>query len=155
MKEKVTLPSPKTKDGAIKKGASITVRLLRAITITIISIVSVICAVVGFQLYKKNIAQFDEFTEQQFSNIEKSINLFIRNGKNIVTILAENPAVKNADETLYNYTGERKDIVYTHNGKTEQDITELFIRMDKNYEEFKEIYGHALGRFRKFIISGR
>ena len=140
MKEKVTLPSPKTKDGAIKKGASITVRLLRAITITIISIVSVICAVVGFQLYKKNIAQFDEFTEQQFSNIEKSINLFIRNGKNIVTILAENPAVKNADETLYNYTGERKDIVYTHNGKTEQDITALFVRMDKNYEEFKEIY---------------
>ncbi len=141
MKEKVTLPSLKTKDGAVrKKGASITVRLLRAITITIISIVSVICAVVGFQLYEKNIAQFDEFTVQQFSNIEKSINLFIRNGKNIVTILAENPAVKNADETLYNYTGERKDIVYTHNGKTEQDITELFIRMDKNYEEFKEIY---------------
>lgn len=55
-------------------------------------------------------------------------------------MLAENPAVKNADETLYNYTGERKDIVYTHNGKTEQDITALFVRMDKNYEEFKEIY---------------
>ena len=140
MKEKVTLPSPKTKDGAIKKGASITVRLLRAITITIISIVAVICAVVGFQLYKKNITQFDEFTAQQFSNIEKSINLFIRNGKNAVTMLAENPAVKNADETLYNYTGERKDIVYTHNGKTEQDIKALFVRMDKNYEEFKEIY---------------
>lgn len=55
-------------------------------------------------------------------------------------MLAENPTVKNADETLYNYTGERKDIVYTHNGKTEQDITALFVRMDKNYEEFKEIY---------------
>ena len=55
-------------------------------------------------------------------------------------MLAENPAVKNADETLYNYTGERKDIVYTHNGKTEQDIKALFVRMDKNYEEFKEIY---------------
>lgn len=94
----------------------------------------------GFQLYKKNIAQFDEFTAQQFSNIERSINLFIRNGKNTVTMLAENPTVKNADETLYNYTGERKDIVYTHNGKTEQDITALFVRMDKNYEEFKEIY---------------
>lgn len=142
MKEKVTLPATqKTKDGAIrKKSTSITVRLLRAITITIISIVAVICAVVGFQLYKKNIAQFDEFTAQQFSNIERSINLFIRNGKNTVTMLAENPTVKNADETLYNYTGERKDIVYTHNGKTEQDITALFVRMDKNYEEFKEIY---------------
>ena len=142
MKEKVTLPATqKTKDGAIrKKSTSITVRLLRAITITIISIVAVICAVVGFQLYKKNIAQFDEFTAQQFSHIERSINLFIRNGKNTVTMLAENPTVKNADETLYNYTGERKDIVYTHNGKTEQDITALFVRMDKNYEEFKEIY---------------
>ena len=141
MKEKVTLPSPKTKDDSMrKKATSITVRLLRAITITIISIVAVICAVVGFQLYKKNIAQFDEFTAQQFSNIERSINLFIRNGKNTVTMLAENPTVKNADETLYNYTGERKDIVYTHNGKTEQDITALFVRMDKNYEEFKEIY---------------
>ena len=142
MKEKVTLPSlQKTKDGDIrKKATSITVRLLRAITITIISIVAVICAVVGFQLYKKNIAQFDEFTAQQFSNIERSINLFIQNGKNTVTMLAENPAVKNADETLYNYTGERKDIVYTHNGKTEQDIKALFVRMEKNYEEFKEIY---------------
>ncbi|MGI0518849.1 HAMP domain-containing protein [Treponema denticola] len=142
MKEKVTLPSlQKTKDDSMrKKATSITVRLLRAITITIISIVAVICAVVGFQLYKKNIAQFDEFTEQQFSNIERSINLFIRNGKNTVTMLAENPAVKNADETLYNNTGERKDIVYTHDGKTEQDIKELFVRMDKNYEEFKEIY---------------
>lgn len=142
MKEKVTLPATqKTKDGAIrKKSTSITVRLLRAITITIISIVAVICAVVGFQLYKKNIAQFDEFTAQQFSNIERSINLFIQNGKNTVTMLAENPTVKNADETLYNYTGERKDIVYTHNGKTKQDITALFVRMDKNYEEFKEIY---------------
>ena len=142
MKEKVTLPSlQKTEDDSMrKKATSITVRLLRAITITIISIVAVICAVVGFQLYKKNIAQFDEFTEQQFSNIERSINLFIRNGKNTVTMLAENPTVKNADETLYNYTGERKDIVYTHNGKTEQDITALFVRMDKNYEEFKEIY---------------
>ena len=142
MKEKVTLPATqKTKDGAIrKKSTSITVRLLRAITITIISIVAVICAVVGFQLYKKNIAQFDEFTAQQFSNIEKSITLFIQNGKNTVTMLAENPAVKNADETLSNYTGERKDIVYTHNSKTEQAIVSEFNRIKANYTDFTEIY---------------
>ena len=150
MKEKVTLPSSqKTKNSVVrKKAASITVRLLLTITVTIISIVAVICAIVGFQLYKKNITQFDEFTAQQFSNIEKSITLFIRNGKNTVTMLAENPAVKNAYETLYNYTNEKKDIVYTHNGKTEQDIKALFVRMDKNYEEFKEIYmGTRWGSF--------
>ena len=55
MKEKVTLPATQeTKNSVVrKKTASITARLLLAITITIISIVAVICAVVGFQLYKR------------------------------------------------------------------------------------------------------
>ena len=131
---KLTPPPPE------KRATSITVRLLRAVTITILSITAFICAVIGVQLYKKNIVQFNEFTSQQFFNIEKSINIFIQNGKNTVRMLAEYPAVKNADETIYNYTGERKDVVYTHNGKTEQDITELFVLTEKNYEEFKEIY---------------
>ncbi len=89
MKEKVIQSSlRKNKDGVMgKKATSITVRLLRAVTITIISIVAVICAVVGFQLYKQNITLFDEFTSQQFSNIEMSINLFIRNGKNAVVLV--------------------------------------------------------------------
>ena len=69
------------KDVKVKKATSITVRLFRSITITIISIVGFICAVIGVQLYKKNIVQFDEFTAQQFFNIEKSVSLFIQNGK--------------------------------------------------------------------------
>lgn len=130
------------KDVKVKKATSITVRLFRSITITIISIVGFICAVIGVQLYKKNIAQFDEFTAQQFFNIEKSVSLFIQNGKSAVKMLAENPALQNADETLYNYTAEaaKSGIVYTHNGKAERDIISVFKRMKKNYPEFKEIY---------------
>ena len=126
----------------VKKATSITVRLFRGITITIISIVGFICAVIGVQLYKKNIVQFDEFTAQQFFNIEKSVSLFIQNGKSVAKMLAENPAVQNADETIYNYTTEaqKSGTIYTHNGKAERDIKALFVRMDKNYEEFKEIY---------------
>ena len=140
MKEKVTLPSTqKSKTAAIrKKSASVTARLLRAITITIISIVAVICAIVGFQLYKKNITQFDEFTAQQFSNIEKSITLFIQNGKNAVSMLAENLAVKNADETLYSYIEQSREV--SHNGKREQDIISEFSIIKANYIDFKEIY---------------
>ena len=140
MKEKVTLPATQeTKNSVVrKKTASITARLLLAITITIISIVAVICAVVGFQLYKKNIAQFDEFTAQQFSNIERSINLFIQNGKNAVSMLAENLAVKNADETLYSYIEQSREV--SHNGKREQDIISEFSIIKANYIDFKEIY---------------
>ena len=140
MKEKVTLPATQeTKNSVVrKKTASITARLLLTITITIISIVAVICAVVGFQLYKKNIAQFDEFTAQQFSNIERSINLFIQNGKNAVSMLAENLAVKNADETLYSYIDQSREL--SHNEKREQDIISEFSIIKANYIDFKEIY---------------
>ena len=130
------------KDVKVKKATSITVRLFRSITITIISIVGFICAVIGVQLYKKNIVQFDEFTAQQFFNIEKSVSLFIQNGKSAVKVLAENPALQNADETLYNYTAEaaRSGIVYTHNGKAEREMVTLFKAIEESFPEFQDVY---------------
>ena len=127
---------------AMKKAPSITFRFLRAVTITIISIVSFICAVVGFQLYEKRRKTFDEVTAQQFFNIKKSIDLFIRNGKNVVDMLSETPAVRNADATIYNYTAEARQSgkTYTHDGKVEQAIATQFRLLKKNYSEFQEIY---------------
>ncbi len=130
------------KDVKVKKATSITVRLFRGITITIISIVGFICAVIGVQLYKKNIVQFDEFTAQQFFNIEKSVSLFIQNGKSVVKMLAENPAVQNADETIYNYTieAQKSGIVYTHNGKAEREMVTLFKAIEESFPEFQDVY---------------
>ena len=126
----------------MKRAISIRFRILRAITITIIGIIGFICVVVGYALYKRNTAQFNEFTAQQFLNIEKSINLLIQNGKNIVTMLASHPAVLSADETLYNYTieAQKSGIQYTHTGKVEQDIVTLFRTTDQSFDDFKEIY---------------
>ena len=130
------------KDVKVKKATSITVRLFRGITITIISIVGFICAVIGVQLYKKNIVQFDEFTAQQFFNIEKSVSLFIQNGKSAVKMLAENPAVKNADETIYNYTieAQKSGIIYTHTGKAEREMVTLFKAIEESFPEFQDVY---------------
>ena len=130
------------KDVKVKKATSITVRLFRGITITIISIVGFICAVIGVQLYKKNIVQFDEFTAQQFFNIEKSVSLFIQNGKSVVKMLAENPAVQNADETIYNYTTEaqKSGTIYTHNGKAEREMVTLFKAIEESFPEFQDVY---------------
>ena len=125
----------------MKKASSIRFRLLRAITITIISIISFICAVIGFQLYKKNTIQFNDFTSQQFVNIEQSVQIFIQNGRNSIQMLAEHPAVQNADETIFSYTAEaRRSGQNTHRGKAEQDIASLFSLIKKHYPEFKEIY---------------
>ena len=126
----------------MKKASSITFRFLRAVTITIISIVSFICVVVGFQLYEKRRKTFDEVTAQQFSNIKKSIDIFIRNGKNVVDMLADSSAVRNADATIYNYTAEagQSGRTYTHGGEVEQAINAEFRQFKKHYSEFEEIY---------------
>jgi len=126
----------------MKKATSIRFRLLRAITITIISLIGFMCAAVGYELYRKNTAQFNSFTSQQYSNIKKSIDIFIQTGKNVVTMLAAHPTVQWADETIYNYTieAQKSGIIYTHTGKTEQDIVTLFRATERSFPEFREIY---------------
>jgi len=126
----------------MKQATSIRFRLLRAITITIISIISFISAIVGYELYKRNTAQFNEFTTQQYSNIRKSIDIFIQNGKNVVTMLASHPAVLGADETIYNYTieAQKSGRIYTHDGKTEQELVTLFRAVEGSFTEFQDVY---------------
>ena len=126
----------------MKKATSIRFRLLRAITITIISIISFISAVVGYELYKKNTTQFSEFTAQQFFNIKKSINFLIQKGENVITMLAMHPAVLGADETIYNYTieAQKSRKVYTHTGKAEQEMVTLFKAIEESFPEFQDIY---------------
>ena len=126
----------------MKKAVSIRFRLLRAITITIISIISFISAVVGYELYKRNTEQFNEFTAQQFFNIEKSIKLLIQKGENVVTMLASHPAVQGADETIYNYTieAQKSGIIYTHTGRSERELVTLFRIIEKSFTEFQDVY---------------
>ena len=126
----------------MKKALSIRFRLLRAITITIISIIGFISAVVGYELYKRNTALFSEFTAQQFFNVEKSINLLMQKGENVVTMLASHPAVRGADDTIYNYTieAQKSGRIYTHTGKTEQELVTLFKAIEESFSEFQDVY---------------
>ena len=126
----------------MKKALSIRFRLLCAITITIISIIGFISAVVGYELYKRNTALFNEFTAQQFFNVEKSINLLMQKGENVVTMLASHPAVRGADDTIYNYTieAQKSGRIYTHTGKTEQELVTLFKAIEESFSEFQDVY---------------
>ena len=125
----------------MKKTFSITAKLLTVITVSVLSLVVFICAVIGFQLHKKNAEQFNEFTAQQFFNIAKSIQIFIQNGRNSIQMLAEHPAVQSADATIFSYTEQAlRSGENTHSGKAEQDIAFLFNLIKKHYPEFKEIY---------------
>ena len=145
--EKLHPPAPlhtsanERKETAVKKTFSITAKLLTVIAVSVFALVAFICTVIGFQLYKKNTEQFNSFIVQQFSNIEKSIQIFVQNGKNSIQMLAEHPTVQNADKTIFSYTAEAlRSERNTHSGKAEQDIVSLFRLIKKHYPEFKEIY---------------
>ena len=133
---------PDGKSVRVKKATPISVRLFRGIAITIVSIVSFISVFIGVQLHRKSIALFDELVEQQFLNIEKNINHFMQDAKNVTGILAESPVLQNADDTIFKYTAESSKLgsTYSHNGKVEQEIEYLFERAKKHHPEFSQIY---------------
>ena len=133
---------PDGKSVRVKKATPISVRIFRGIAITIVSIVSFISVFIGVQLHRKSIALFDELMEQQFLNIEKNINHFMQDAKNVTGILAESPVLQNADETIFRYTSEssKPGSTYSHNGKSEQEIEYLFERTKKHHPEFYQIY---------------
>ncbi len=125
----------------MKKSFSITAKLLIIINLALLFVVVFICTVIGFQLYKKNAAQFNSFTTQHISTIETAMGIFMQNVEKSVEMLAENGALKKADRTIYNYTAEAENAPDNiHSGKTEQDILALFETVKKTHPEFQVIY---------------
>lgn len=125
----------------MKKTFSIRTKLLLAIDSVLLAVIILICAVIGNRLYTKSYLQFDKLTSQHISAIETAIDIFMKNAEMSVEMLSENPSLKNADRTIYNYTEEAKSFaVNTHNGKSEREILSLFDSMTKTHPEFQVIY---------------
>ncbi len=125
----------------MKKTFSIRTKLLLAIDSVLLAVIILICTVIGNRLYTKSYLQFDKLTSQHISAIETAIDIFMKNAEMSVEMLSENPSLKNADRTIYNYTEEAKSFaVNTHNGKSEREILALFDSMTKTHPEFQVIY---------------
>ena len=125
----------------MKKSLSMRARLLLTVDFALLVVIILICAVIGNRLYTKSYQQFDKMTAQHISAIKTAVDIFMKNAEMSVEMLAENPVLKNADRTIYNYTQEAKTFSSnTHNGKSEQEILALFDSMTKTHPEFEVIY---------------
>ena len=125
----------------MKKTLSMRARLLLTVDFALLVVIILICAVIGNRLYTKSYQQFDKMTAQHISAIKTAVDIFMKNAEMSVEMLAENPVLKNADRTIYNYTQEAKTFSSnTHNGKSEQEILALFDSMTKTHPEFEVIY---------------
>ncbi|MGP1367778.1 MAG: methyl-accepting chemotaxis protein [Treponema sp.] len=125
----------------MKKSVSIRAKLLLTVDSALLVVIILICSVIGNRLYTKSYKQFDKMTSQHISAIKTAVDIFMRNAEMSVEMLAENPVLKNADRTIYNYTEEAKTFSSnTHTGKSEQEILALFDSMTKTHPEFEVIY---------------
>lgn len=125
-----------------KKNFSIVGKFIAAMTIIITVLVLFICTIIGIQIYKMNVAKFDHVIQQEFSIINQTIDLFMQSNKKIISVLAEHPASKKADDTLFDYTNQTKDIFIKDIdiSKTEKELHMLFSQTKNIYPEFIEVY---------------
>ncbi|WP_428770868.1 cache domain-containing protein [Treponema sp. HNW] len=122
--------------------SSIRTKMIAVMSAGVMTVVLLICIVVARQMSKVNNAQFHRFIEQQYVSISQNIDLFIRNNIQTVQMLASHPAVKGADDTLYNYSTETRDITVkdTVKSKTERELVALFKHTQAHFPEFAEVY---------------
>lgn len=121
---------------------SIRTRFIATGIFTIAILVLFVCAVIGLQTYYSNKAHFEHLVKQQFSTLNRTIEMFISNNSNMVNMLSKHEAVINADSSIKNYSLSMQD---TDTGEGQRSITELnivslFKHIQNSYPEFAEIY---------------
>ena len=86
-----------------KPVVSLRIKILVIGVLSLCALIVSACAIIGYQVYQINVAQYEQTTTQQFATIEQTILLFMQNNKNTVKMLAEHPSVQVADESLNSY----------------------------------------------------
>lgn len=122
---------------------SIVGKFIITMTITITILVLFICTVIGLQIYKINIKNFNQIIQQQFSIINETINIFMESNKKAVKMFADHQILKDIDDTtLHNYSIESGQIFFkdVKKNKKEEEVFGLLNQIQKNYPEFMAVF---------------
>ena len=133
-----------------RKGVSLRFKILLIGIVSLCILIISACSIIGIQVYRINIRQYDQTSTQQFSLIEQTVMLFMQNNKNTVKMLAEHPTVQVADKNLNNYTASKQDILLKNvsKGEMEQEMVTLFKRIYNGYSDIAQVFfGSKWGGF--------
>ena len=121
---------------------SIRLKIVLAITTVVTVLVLSLCGIVGVRVHRLSMAQFKGYMDGQFASINGQIHLFIENNKRMVSMLAGSAEVKAADDTIFNYSVQTRDIAAkdTEKTPTEQKLVTLFKHVQGVFPEFAEVY---------------
>ena len=133
-----------------ERNISLRTKILLTGIISLCFLILCACAIIGYQVYRINVKQYDKTAFQQFSLIKQNIFLFMQNNKDMAKILAEHPTVRRADETLNTYVAVKNDTLLKNvrKDKTEQEMVTLFKRIQEGYPDIAEVFfGSKWGGF--------
>ncbi len=94
--------------------------------------------IVGFRLKKSALKEFENSMDLTVRLIDHEINLFFDDAKNMISLLANNPTVRNADQSFnryYNKT-EISDVTRIAKSEEEKEVYDIFRSVDKSYKDF-------------------
>lgn len=88
------------------------------------------------------VANFEHNAAQSLFHINNNISLFFDNTKKVLDVLAEEPRVREADDTLHQYGLDKTNILAsdTVKSKTEQELVKLFKHFLSMFDEYIEVY---------------
>ncbi|UTC64861.1 methyl-accepting chemotaxis protein [Treponema sp. OMZ 788] len=125
-----------------KKGLSIRTKFIIAFTSAIIAIILSICTIIGIQVYRSSVNQFNQIIVQQVSIAEQMFKLFTKNNKNIVTTLSENAEIKNVGDSLrkYHLSKTQKPDPESYDNVSQKKLNLILKNAANNFPEFDAVY---------------
>lgn len=125
-----------------ERSLSIRTKFIIAFTAFIITIIFCICTIIGMQVYKASINQFDQIISQQVEIVQQMFFLFTKNNKNIVTTLSENAEIKRVDNYLRNYSLSKTEepAPDSYDPVLQEKINSILKNAASNFPEFDAVY---------------
>lgn len=138
----------------VRASASIKIKSLLFLSALILFLSLSTCLVIGIHTYRYKIQDFNQTSRQLFVSINTAFQLFLRNNHNVLTALADFPAVRKSDESIHNYTKDSGVITVkdTISSPNEEAVIQIVRHIVQSYDELVVAYvgtkwgGHATSR---------
>lgn len=125
-----------------EKMFSIRRKIILFLIVIIVVFSGVTIAFIGSTLNRNSIKRFNRIVPRDLYYIANSFQLFFNSSNAVLSALAEDEDVRNADDTLYSYVSSAKKIKVADTVKSEMEkkLVKKFKNTFSNFPEYVEVY---------------
>ena len=134
----------------MKKFISIRYKMIISILLCIVFLSLAICLVIGFQTQTSTLESYNQFIEQQFFGINKTLSVFASNNQKIIETLSKHRLLKisNASNIANNYNHNGLEDLSEEGLAHHRSLQNMFISIREAYPDVVDVYmGTSSGGF--------